>query len=327
MAFEKRVCVLRQIKKGFTADGSALSGAVYVERLGSELTVTPRLLGIAPVKEGHYALALWIEGSVFVVELKDSSAVKLETPSVKSGLAVLLVYVRGEAEPVAFGSCGLAPTNYDQLLATFSKIEKKKRAPAPMSEEQPSKTDTPLPFRRDKEPFRGEEPPFREQAAAQYNDEAIAEDNYYGSAHDGDGAAAHLGAAGEENEEDGAEPAHNDEAVHPFRVAGGSLTYYNTVREKLKAAFARFPKDDRLLKTFPCSEWVKTDTALLGIIYESGMPKFLCVAVEGMSEDDPPEEMGVHAQFVPATPFSDTVGFFVVFQSADTGEYVTVSNS
>ena len=27
MAYEKRVCVLKQIKKGFSADGSALSGA------------------------------------------------------------------------------------------------------------------------------------------------------------------------------------------------------------------------------------------------------------------------------------------------------------
>ena len=62
MPFEKRVCVLKQVKKGFTADGSALSGAVYCERLGEEITVMPRLLGIAPVKEGRYALALWVAG-------------------------------------------------------------------------------------------------------------------------------------------------------------------------------------------------------------------------------------------------------------------------
>ena len=62
MAYEKRLCVLKQIKKGFSADGSPLSGAVYAERMGSELTVTPRLAGIAPVKEGRYALAVWAGG-------------------------------------------------------------------------------------------------------------------------------------------------------------------------------------------------------------------------------------------------------------------------
>ena len=62
MAYEKRVCVLKQMKKGFAADGGDLSGAVYAERLGSELTVTPRLLGLSPLKEGRYALAFSAEG-------------------------------------------------------------------------------------------------------------------------------------------------------------------------------------------------------------------------------------------------------------------------
>ena len=39
MSYEKRVAVLKQINKGFSADGGALSGAVYLERFGRELTV------------------------------------------------------------------------------------------------------------------------------------------------------------------------------------------------------------------------------------------------------------------------------------------------
>ena len=44
---------MKQVKKGFSADGSALSGAVYCERLGKEITLTPRLLGLAPVRGGY----------------------------------------------------------------------------------------------------------------------------------------------------------------------------------------------------------------------------------------------------------------------------------
>ena len=38
MAYEKKLCILKQIGKGFTADGMPLMGAVYAERLGSDLT-------------------------------------------------------------------------------------------------------------------------------------------------------------------------------------------------------------------------------------------------------------------------------------------------
>ena len=333
MAFEKRVCVLKQVKKGFTADGSALSGAVYCERLGEELTVSPRLLGIAPVREGRYALALWIEGQVLISELKDSGSVRLPSPSIKAGLAVLLVYIRGDAEPVAFGRCGAAPATYETLLAAFKKSEKKRAVPVP-----PPPTEVPtfspnnvpltptVPLSPDEAPDESEEEARsfrREQAATNYDDEAIAGENYYGDAADGDGPAAGTGE--EEAVSDGAKAAKDDGAVHPFCVPKGSLTYYNTVRAKLNKAFQKFPKDTRLNEIYPCSEWVKTDSALLGIIYEGGIPRFLCVAVE--AGDAPPEEMKEHCCFVPSTPFSDMVGFYVVFQSADTGEYVTVSDS
>lgn len=334
MSFEKRVCVLKQIKKGFTADGSTLSGAVYCERLGEELTVSPRLLGIAPVKEGRYALALWADGQVLISELRDGGSIRFTSPSIKGGIAVLLVYIRGEAEPIAFGRCGVAPATYDTLLTAFVKNEKKKSVPVP-----PPPTEVPtfspnnvpltptVPYSPDEAP--GEEREGgrsfrREQAAASYDDEAIAGENYYRKgATDDDGATARTGE--EEASADGSETTTDDGAVHPFYVPKGSLTYYNTVRAKLGEAFRKFPKDTRLNEIFPCSEWVKTDSALLGIIYESGNPKFLCVAVEAAG--DAPEEMKEHCCFVPSTPFSDTVGFYVVYQSADTGEYVTVENS
>ncbi len=328
MSFEKRVCVLKQVKKGFTADGSALSGAVYAERIGTELTVIPRLLGIAPVREGRYALALGIDGEVLIAELREGG-VRMQSPSIKSGMAVLLVYVRGEAEAVAFGNCGTASADYAPLLAAFQKSEERKKrppmpAPTPLPPtELPTFSPNNVPL-APAVPLPGEDAsPFREEDA-KYNDEAIADGNYYEDAHDGDGEAGLEEAAPQKAAHDGAPTAEDDGAVHPLLVGGG-LTYYNSVREKLRAAFAKFPRDDRLRAVYPASEWVKTDGGLLGIIYKDGSPEFLCVAAEANGE--PPEEMKAHCQFVPATPFSDMVGFYVVYQSASTGEYVTVSDS
>lgn len=323
MAYEKRVCVLKQVKKGFSADGSALSGAVYAERLGKELTITPRILGIAPVKDGRYALAVCAEGETALLELRGNAPLKVaDFPSIKAGFSVLLVFSRGETEPVAFGACGAAPQGYESLLAAFSKEGKKKKEVPPPP---PDPEETPLPFTPNAPVLPPEEEarPFREGACAAYDDEAIAAVDYYGDAGDGDGKALSGGFDGETAQADGAEAqTHGGDGVLRPR---GTLTYFNTVREKLEEAFRRFPRDGRLKAVFPQSEWVRAEGALLGIIYEEGIPKFLCVAAEDTGELPP--AMKEHGCFVPLSHLSDTVGLFVVFQSADSGEYVTVKDN
>ena len=190
MSYEKRICVLKQIKKGFSADGSPLSGVVYAERLGNELTVTPRIAGLSPVREGRYVLFLWADGETFCIELKGNASLKIgSAPSVKGGFVALLCFVRGEPEPVAFGSCGAAPEKYTSLLPAV-RAEKKPKMPAvplppnelpvPTAPNVPRAPVVPIP-----EPAPEELPPREERAAARYNDEAIARDNYFRTAGDG----------------------------------------------------------------------------------------------------------------------------------------------
>lgn len=326
MAYEKRVCVLKQIGKGFSADGSALSGAVYAERMGTELTVTPRIPAIAPVREGRYALVLCAEGKTAVFELKGNESLTLSNgPSVKGGFAALVAFVKGEAQPVAYGVCGAVKASAEELLAVLNEKPQKERErkvpipsplppnelPVPLSPNVPDAPGIPVPGSGDE--------PFRDRAA--YDDEAIASSDYYRpSAGDADDAA-YGGVAGEAGKD-----AHEDAGVEDlFRIPRGTLTYYHAVRGRIQAAFQKYPRDERLTAAFPRSEWVKSGGALLGIVYENGAPKYLCVAVE--ANGDPPEEMKERCCFVPAAPYSDDKGFYVVFQSADTGEYVTVSQA
>ncbi len=318
MAYEKRVLVLKQVRRGFTADGGALSGAVYAERLGDMLTVTPRLVGIAPVKEGRYALVLSIEGEIFVAELKGSAPVKIENvPSIRRGLSVLLVFWKGEAKPIAFASAGIASPDYTPLLEAFN--GRKPAVPMPPNElpvpmpNVPVAPTVPLPGEEE------EEPPFREN---DYDDEAIADANYFDDEKvQADGDAEGYGP----HAESGGQTCGDEGVSDGFLRPQGSLTYYNSIRGRLEEAFEKFPKDERLRGVFPHSEWVKRGEALIGIVYEGGLPRYLCVAVP--AEGEPPEEMQGTCAFVPVSPFSDEAGFYVVFQSADTGEYVTVSQN
>ena len=181
--------------------------------------------------------------------------------------------------------------------------------PVPTAPNVPRAPVVPVP-----EPAPEELPPREERAAARYNDEAIARDNYFRTAGDDDEKTASAVQA----EAGAAAP---DDAVDLAARPRGTLTYYYEVKEKLDAAFAANPRDGALLQAFPHSEWVRTEGARLGIIYANGVPRYLCVAAEG---EFPPDAMKEHAVFVPKDAFSQSEGFWVVFQDADTGEVVGV---
>ena len=310
MAYEKRVCVLRQVRKGFSADGSALTGAVYAERLGDELTITPRIAALSPLKDGRYALFVWADGKTYCLELKGTSPLHIPSaPSVAGGFAALLCFIRGDVQPVAFGRCGGAPERYGVLLE--EPPEKKRRIPVPLP---PVQTPAPAP----NVPLSPGMPlpdasPHEERAAARYDDDAIAASDYFHH-------------AGNDDEKTAAPPEKTNGAAAPGDAADlllrprGTLTYYNSIREKLLAAFREGERCEGMRAVFPRSEWVKRGDALLGIVYEEGVPRYLCVAAEG----ERPAVMGEHAVFVPKTHFSDDAGYWVVFQDADTGEYVRV---
>ena len=321
MAYEKRICILKQLKKGFSADGSALSGVVYAERMGGDLAATLRIPGLSALKEGRYVLVLQIAGKKFCLPADGPMRIE-DAPSVKSGFAALLCFVRSEPEPVAFGCCGTEQTDAKALLAALSDTGRKKPLPTPMPPNQipsppapnvPYAPGVPLP---EVDPPK-EASPFRERAAA-YDDEAIADSDYYAASHAHEGGNGTVQGQAEEVAGDG-DPSENEDALLFPR---GSLTYYKEVRDEIETVLKSYPADMRLKWAFPQSEWARNGDSLIGIVYEEGIPRYLCVASE-----KPDDDLKEHSVFVPASPFSDETGFYVVFQDADTGAYVKVENS
>ncbi|MDE5897347.1 MAG: hypothetical protein K2H43_06010 [Clostridia bacterium] len=315
MAYEKRVCVLKQIQRGFSADGGTLSGAVYAERLGSDLTIVPKLAGVAPLREGSYAIAVWAGGKIYCLELGGNMRIP-DAPSLAGGFSALLCFVKTEAQPLAYGQCGSAPRDYAALLNAFAESPQGKHKRR-QTEESEVREKLIVPSSEEEANAR----PFRPQ----YDDEAIASTDYYGVSESGEDAGSGVRVQ-EKNEAQPREgdSCQNDGALPP-RPVGRTLAYYGEVKEKLDDAFARFPKDERLKSIFPHSDWACSNGALVGIVYEEGLPKYLCVAAEASGTVS--EEMKEHGIFVPATHFSDEEGFYVVFQDADTGEYVRITDS
>lgn len=314
--YEKRLCVLKQIKKGFSADGSALTGAVYAERLGGELIITPRIPALAPLKEGRYAIAIAAGGRNFLLELKGNDPLRVPADfSIREGFSALICFVRGEAEPIAFGACGGASADFSLLLNLFERGEKE--ALKKIEKEDPKRV----------EQTQGEREIAEENDNAEYNDEAIADSNYFGSVwkdpENADSACKDTDKAGKKDAGDPSCADETDASMHPFESTRGTLTYYNEIQPKLKEAMTKYPRDEHMQQVFPNSEWVKAENGLLGVVYEKGVPRFLCVAMK----TEPPEQVRDASIFVPDSPYSDEEGYYVVFQDADTGEYVTIEES
>lgn len=320
MAYEKRICILKQIKKGFSADGNRLTGVVYAEKMGEELLLTLRMPGLSALKEGRYVLVVQIGGKKYCFAADEP--MKLYDVSVKEGFAALLCFLRTEAEPIAFGWCGSEQAEAPALLKALSETGRKRSIPTPMPPNQipaapapniPFAPGVPLP---DDPPSEEEKsPPFREQAAA-YDDEAIAESDYYEPSHADEVADGEVPKETEETAGGGDPSAHEDALL-----TRGTLTYYREVRDEIEEVLKKYPPDTRLKWAFPHSEWARNGDSLIGIVYEAGIPRYLCVAAETLQPS-----LKEQSVFVPASPFSDERGFYVVFQDADTGAYVKVES-
>ena len=131
----------------------------------------------------------------------------------------------------------------------------------------------------------------------------------------------------EQNTKEREQENENDKNLrHPFTTE--SRGYYLSVKREIDEVFSSHPKDNSLLFAFPQSEWIRLKGEegkpeyLVGIIYENWKAKYVCYALPADDKDSPPEEIKEVCTFVPTSLYSDTVGFFVIFQSASSGECI-----
>lgn len=325
--YTKNIAVIRGIKEGFSADGGELSGLVKAEKYGAYLTVEITFINFAPLSEGGYVTALTDgQTTIFVDGENYEGATELDTAK---GFAALICFVNGQVSPVASAVCG----NFKgEVLALKAETEKRENLKA--AEKTPEKKQ-------------------REQNEnAAYEDEAIAEDNYYEYETDENSGAvcedkkekeerikpyqdeAAVGSFKEEqtsgdngngsieNGETTAYSGGNEQDILKNPLAGGE--FYEKMKTEIEGILQGYPKEEGLERLIENSRWVRisyteNDYYVFGVIYSGGKAQYICYGVPARDVQTPPESMKESASFIPASAEDAQTGFWVMYQDAQTG--------
>ena len=366
MNYVKKMCILKQVKQGFSGDGRELTGLIKVEQYGKNLAVEVSVINFAPLSSGeYYCLLADSQGRTELLPLRGKSLFNVVSElNVSGGFCGVICFVKNGVFPIAYGTNGTQVYDWRKLLSNavekgsgsilrtnagggtfsnypsnYSSAEKENAIAYQTSMPEGQKNIAPS-LNGEK---KGEE---QREATAQerdkkYDDERVASHDYYQKERDGEdsdgrtgmekaGGDAHLEGGDKEQEEtagSGAEKDGDDDGVlHPFKTDGEG--YYLAVRREIDELFEKYPRDERLKGCFEFSEWVRiggeedAPQQLIGVIYDNLRPKYIAYALPTQTPETPPEEIAEACVFVPASHFDGSKGFFVIFQSAATGECI-----
>lgn len=338
MHYYKKSCVLRQLKQGFSGDGKPLTGLIKVEKYGQNLAVEVSIVNFAPLTSGeYYCLLSDGYGQVEKLPLRGKCYFNLLSDlRLDEGFCGVVCFVHEEITPIACGINGERHYEFSKILS----------AAFPPQKEQ--KRGVPAPEKTKNEPTREEFNQILEEATQGrnsvesaydtcYDDELLSQENYYETEGKYESDLPQKSSenvpleSGDQDEEaatrtDASTDADDADVRHPFAVDGRG--YYDAVQDEIRTLFATHPHDDTLKGAFSCSEWVRVKGEegaplyLVGVVYEEFLPKFICYAVAAEDEKSPPEEFGSACVFVPVSALAQDKGFFVIFQSAATGECI-----
>jgi hypothetical protein len=257
----------------------------------------------------------------------------LSDVDISSGFCGIICHVKNEVTPIAYGINGNGVYDWRAILnatlpPVFPHTQQEKTATTEIAESislsptEPTKNNV-------------SQPSVPPQSSA-YDDEEVATENYYKEKEyeceqlpQTQIDARTQSANQEQDEKEGSDPAENVDAesiLHP--IATDPDGYYLSVKAEIDELFSKYPRDNTLCGAFSCSEWVRVKGSkdnpeyLVGVVYFNGKARYICYALAAKKNDPPPKEIESVCSFVPCSPFQEEKGFFVIFQSAATGECI-----
>lgn len=335
MSYTKNIALIKGVQSGFSADGSGLSGLIKAERYSAELRVEVSLINFAPLTEGRYVTAISDGPHTQIVE---NCLFEGRSPvDTSKGFAAAVCYVNGGVQLIATAVCG----NFQAAaFGLKGEVERAEKIP-------PKKLES------------------KSVATVQnYDDEAIAGENFYEfnaldeggqpvcqdpkKEEDGgelfkdekgfipvekDKAAADIPADDGQNsiridilQEDVQNLAQAEDAIQIDFACSG---FYERLRTEIEGVLSSYPPAEELCSAIEGSKWVKISYAknslyFFGVIYLEGTPKYICYAIPAKSHDRPPASMQGLASFLDVKN-EYGVGFWVMYQDADTGASIQIS--
>lgn len=236
-------------------------------------------------------------------------------------------------------------------------------APPPAQTDVPprAQTDTAPHAETDEAPSASKTP--RIEADGRYDDELIAAENYYAfadadlsslrirpsagmadaeeppaNAEAGEGGEGGNGPSFPPNTESGtgeggegeqaAERAFSEPKKPPAKQPP---RYYAKVQGDLRALFEQYPPEEELAACIPYSRWAKIAFArgkhyAVGVISDEGRPQYICYGVPAERLSEPPKALRGFCSFMPLSVFDlHGKGYWMMFQDAETGECVKIS--
>ncbi len=302
--YVKKIAVIKGIKSGFSTDGSPLSGLVKCECYAGFLKVEVSLVNFAPLSEGRYVFGV-SDGNACV--LFEGGLFEGEVDfDLSRGFAALVCFCHNGAFPVASAVNGeLAGA----LIDLKEKISGSEVSVKPAS------------------------------GGAAYDDEAVAEVNYYELEADESRDAVRENKKAEKARRSGGKNEKNTrtergavgEIAAGFKkeadpkLAGGD--FYARMKEKIKLVFSSYPKLKQLETAMEGSRWVKISYGegrhyAFGTLSYGGEVRYICYGVPSADAVTPPPSLKDMASYVPV----EDGGYWVMFQDAATGVSVKIDN-
>ncbi|MBQ5930427.1 MAG: hypothetical protein IIX02_06515, partial [Clostridia bacterium] len=192
MNYVKKMCVLRQIKQGFSADGKPLTGLIKAEQYGKNLAVEVSVMNFAPLSSGEYFCLLSDgKGNTEMLALRGKSIFNLLTDmDISEGFCGVICLVKNEVTPIAYGVTGNKVYDWRAILnATLPPVfpqNEDKITPAqipntetkiPLSAQPQTELNPTQPQPEEEPQVLPHTPNAREDKT--YNDDCVAEENYY----------------------------------------------------------------------------------------------------------------------------------------------------
>ncbi|MDE7163255.1 MAG: hypothetical protein K2O44_04145 [Clostridia bacterium] len=326
--YVKKIAVVKQVKSGFSADGGSLSGLVKAETYAGFLKVEVSLINFAPLTEGRYVLGI-TDGLNFVVFEGLNYEGEAEI-NLTSGFAFLVCFCHNGVAPVASAACGQMACALPDLKEEMTKRENVR----------PKKDG---------------------KSGAAYDDEAIAEVNYYESSYES-GAAVRAAEKEEKNgcaggkDEKTARAVQSEEKQRGVKevataqdkgkksgkevkgkepkvkggLAGGD--FYSRMEGDIKRIFSTYPKEPALEQAVEGSRFVRINYGddkyyVFGVLTVEKKPRYICYGVPAQSADNPPPSLKGCASYIPVDGSSGVQGYWMTYQDAATGVSIQIGVS
>lgn len=275
-------------------------GVLTLEYDGGEIIGNVRLYNFSSEPEGILSVGILSDGQVLKAGLTSENTgfytFKLGGSKELGNFSCAIVnFVKGEATPILYGSCGNVPTTEERLINSLSVFDEQP------SVENVSKTlDQNQIFLDNQDEI----------------DELI--DNQFSACDNKCSECKYRDAFFKLEDE-------------PFveEVEEEQDTFFDGIKEQIETLFDKFPEEEILKEIIPESKWVKIDYEekgeyyVVGLLYENDIVKYVCYGVPSVYSDEPPKDLKGFAQWLPIDSAKEEgFGYWITYQDAYSGENV-----